>query len=77
MGAERSIAWKRAEYFAANTQIVWDVDLFGERCIRSFRKDAPNTPEIFKEGEEAHAEPALPGWRLSVDEVLEEAFPKQ
>jgi Uma2 family endonuclease len=77
MGAERSIAWKRAEYFAANTQIVWDVDLFEKRCIRSFRKDAPDTPEIFKEGEAAHAEPALPGWRLSVDEVLEEAFPKQ
>jgi Uma2 family endonuclease len=74
MLAERSMASKRADYFAANTQVVWDVDLFHERCIRSFRADAPDTPQIFKEGEQAHAEPALPGWRLSVDEVLEEAF---
>jgi Uma2 family endonuclease len=77
MRAERSIAWKRAEYFAANTQVVWDVDLFDERCIRSFRADAPDTPEIFREGEEAHAEPVLPGWRISVDAVLDEAFPQQ
>ena len=75
--AERSIGWKRQEYFAARTQVVWDVDLFGQRCIRSFRADAPDTPLIFREGEQAHAEPALPGWRLSVDDVLEEAFPEQ
>jgi Uma2 family endonuclease len=77
MRAERSIAWKRAEYFAANTKIVWDVDLFQARCIRSFRTDAPDAPTIFREGEQAHAEPVLPGWRISVDEVLEEAFPQQ
>jgi Uma2 family endonuclease len=75
MLAERSMASKRADYFAAKTQVVWDVDVFHERCIRSFRRDAPDTPQIFREGEEAHAEPALPGWRLSVDEVLDEAFP--
>jgi Uma2 family endonuclease len=74
MRAERTMAWKRAEYFAAGTQVVWDVDLFDDRCIRSFRADAPDTPQIFKEGEKAHAEPALPGWRLSVDKVLAEAF---
>lgn len=77
MGAERSIAWKRAEYFAARTQVVWDVDLFDERCIWSFRADAPDTPQIFREGEKANAEPALPGWRLSVDKLLEEAFPEE
>jgi Uma2 family endonuclease len=75
--AERSIASKRAEYFAAGTQIVWDVDLMRERCIRSYRADAPTAPAIFKAGDQAHAEPALPGWRMSVDEMLSEAFPKQ
>ena len=75
--AERSIASKRAEYFAAGTQVVWDVDLIRERCIRSYRADARTAPEIFRAGEEAHAEPALPGWRMSVDEMLKKAFPKQ
>jgi Uma2 family endonuclease len=75
--AERSIASKRAEYFAAGTQVVWDVDLFRKRSIRSYRADAPNEPETFRAGEEAHAEPALPGWRMSVDEMLKKAFPKQ
>jgi Uma2 family endonuclease len=77
MRKERLLASKRSDYFAANTQVVWDVDLFHGRCIRSFRADAPDAPEIFREGEQAHAEPALPGWRLSVDEVLEEAFAQQ
>lgn len=75
--AERSIASKRAEYFAAGTQIVWDVDLKRERCIRSYRADAPTTPAIFRAGDEAHAEPALPGWRMSVDGMFNEAFPEQ
>ena len=75
--AERSIASKRAEYFAAGTQVVWDIDLKRERCIRSYRADAPTTPEIFKAGDKAHAEPALPGWRISVDEMLKYALPKQ
>jgi Uma2 family endonuclease len=75
--AERSIASKRAEYFAAGTQVVWDVDLFRQRSIRSFHADAPTAPAIFRAGDEAHAEPALPGWRMSVDEMLKQAFPKQ
>jgi Uma2 family endonuclease len=75
--AERSIASKRAEYFAARTQVVWDVDLSRGRCIRSYRADAPDAPEVFRSGDEAHAEPALPGWRMSVDEMLKKAFPKQ
>jgi Uma2 family endonuclease len=75
--AERSIASKRAEYFAAGTQVVWDVDIIREKCIRSYRADAPTAPEIFRAGDEAHAEPALPGWRMTVDEMVRMAFPKQ
>jgi Uma2 family endonuclease len=72
--AERAMATKRAEYFAARTQVVWDVDL-RDRCIRAYRADAPTAPAIFKAGDDAHAEPALPGWRMRVDEMLKAAFP--
>src|SRR4051794_2404790 len=35
--AERAIAAKRADYFAAGTLVVWDVDLTGDDVIRSYR----------------------------------------
>lgn len=62
-------AAKRAEYFAAGTRVVWDVDP-REQIISSYIANDPNTPRIFKRGEIADAEPALPGWRVSVDELF-------
>ena len=35
--AEREIADKRADYFAAGTLVVWDVDLLGDDVIRVYR----------------------------------------
>src|SRR5438093_7999653 len=35
--AERRIAAKRADYFAAGTLVVWDVDVLRDECIRAFR----------------------------------------
>src|SRR4051812_44548483 len=34
--AEQAIAAKRADYFAAGTKVVWDVDLLGEEVVRKF-----------------------------------------
>lgn len=67
--AEREIRQKRADYFAAGTAAVWDVDLYGEEVIRLYLKDAPETPVVFRRGELAHAEPAVPGWRMPVDSL--------
>jgi Uma2 family endonuclease len=67
--AERAMAKKRADYFAAGTLVVWDVDLLGEDEIRSYRSDAPKHPAVFRRGEIASAEPALPGWSMGVDEL--------
>src|SRR5205809_7305228 len=36
--AERAMAAKRADYFAAGTQVVWDVDLLGEDVVRVYRR---------------------------------------
>lgn len=68
--AERAMARKRADYFAAGTLIVWDVDLLSIDTIKSYGRDDPNNPKIFRRGDLADAEPAVPGWRIAVDELF-------
>lgn len=68
--AERAIVQKRADYFAAGTLVVWDVDLLHADTIRSYRADAPDEPLIFRVGDIAHAEPAVPGWTMPVDDLF-------
>jgi Uma2 family endonuclease len=69
--AERAMAEKRADYFAAGTGVVSDVDLLSEDVIRVYRATDPRNPTIYRRGKEAEAEPALPGWRFPVDELFE------
>ena len=64
------MAAKRADYFAAGTLVVWDVDLLGSEVIRSYQASAPDQPAIYRRGEIAGAEPALPGWSMAVDELF-------
>ena len=68
--AEREMADKRADYFACGCRVVWDVDLQGWTVIRSYRADAPDKPIVFHRQEQAHAEPAVPGWRFTVDNLF-------
>ena len=68
--AERQMAAKRADYFAAGTLIVWDVDLLGKDVVRVYRATAPTSPTIYHRGELAEAEPALPGWTMPVDDLF-------
>lgn len=37
--AERQMAKKRADYFAAGTKVVWDVNLLSEEVIKSYSAD--------------------------------------
>ena len=67
---EREMAEKRADYFACGTLVVWDVDLLGRDTIRAFGKDDPDNPRIFRRGEVADAEPAVPGWTMAVDDLF-------
>jgi Uma2 family endonuclease len=69
--AEEKLAAKRADYFAAGTQVVWDVDLLSEEVVRVYRATAPASPTLYRRGEIAEAEPAVPGWRMPVDEMFE------
>ena len=68
--AETAMADKRTDYFLAGTQVVWDVDPRAE-CVRVYRCDAPDQPVVFLKGELADAEPAIPGWRMAVDDVFQ------
>jgi Uma2 family endonuclease len=68
--AELAMARKRADYFAAGTQVVWDVDVLREGEIHAYRSTLPQQPEVFRRGQNAHAAPVLPGWSLRVDELL-------
>lgn len=69
--AEQRYAAKRDDYFAAGTQVVWDVDAIHEGWIRSYHADDPENPVVFHRGEVADAEPAMPGWRFPVDELFD------
>lgn len=69
--AERAMAAKRADYFAAGTLVVWDVDVLREEVVRVFRAASPGEPVVYGRGETAEAEPAVPGWRMPVDELFE------
>jgi Uma2 family endonuclease len=68
--AERARAEKRADYVAYGTQVVWDVDVLGEDVIKSYKASNPDHPVIFRRGDVADAEPAVPGWRMPVDEIF-------
>jgi Uma2 family endonuclease len=68
--AETAIAAKRADYFAAGTLVVWDVDLLSDDVVRVHRASNPDIPTIYRRGEMAEAEPAVPGWSMPVDDLF-------
>ena len=70
LAAERKMAAKSADYFAAGTQVVWDVDVLKEKIVRVYRASAPDDPTIHHVGEIAEAEPALPGWSMPVVDIF-------
>jgi Uma2 family endonuclease len=63
--AEAEMAAKRADYFEAGTLVVWDVDPIAKAVRR--HRPGEGAPTTFVAGDEADAEPAVPGWRLSVE----------
>lgn len=68
--AEQAMANKRNDYFAAGTLVVWDVDLRSADVVRAYRASDPDQPIIYRRGDVADAEPALPGWRFPVDDLF-------
>ena len=69
--AEGKMARKRADYFAAGTRVVWDVDVLREELVRVHVAEDPDQPRIYRRGDIAEAEPAVPGWSMAVDDLFE------
>lgn len=67
--AEREIAAKRADYFEAGTLAVWDVDPVAQ-TVTLYLALAPMQPVVFRAGDIAHAEPAVPDWTVEVSEIM-------
>ena len=68
--AERRLATKRADYFAAGTLVVWDVDVLREGFVKAYRARDPESPTTYCRGDRADAEPAVPGWSMPVDDLF-------
>jgi Uma2 family endonuclease len=68
--AEREMAQKRADYFAAGTLVVWDVDLLSAGVVKVYRASDPQRPKVYGRDESAEAEPAVPGWSMAVDDLF-------
>jgi Uma2 family endonuclease len=68
--AETRMAQKRADYFAAGTLVVWDVDVLREKLVRVYRASKPENATVYRAGETAEAEPAVPAWTMAVDYML-------
>ena len=70
--AEREMAAKRADYFAAGTLVVWDVDLLSDDVVRVYRNgDAEPPAAVYGRSQTAEAEPAVPGWTMPVDDLFD------
>ena len=67
--AEIAMADKRADYFEAGTLVVWDVDPIAQTVT----KYAPQGNQLFAAGSSADAEPAVPGWSMSLADVFSES----
>lgn len=71
--AERQMAAKRGDYFAAGTLVVWDVDLLSDEVVKVYRASEPKMPTVYKRGQVAEAESALAGWTMLVDDLFYQA----
>lgn len=69
--AEERLRQKRADYFACGTLVVWDVDLLSADVVHVYRARDPTHPTVYRRGDTAEAEPAVPGWRMAVDDLFE------
>ncbi|HXJ92283.1 MAG TPA: Uma2 family endonuclease [Terriglobia bacterium] len=69
-GAERELAAKRRDYFAAGTHVVWHADVLREEIIRVYRASDPDNPTVYRRGQRAEAEPAVPGWTMPVEDLF-------
>ena len=47
------------------------MDLLSPDVVRVYRASAPESPTVYRRGDTAEAEPAVPGWTMPVDDLFE------
>ena len=55
---------------ASVTLVVLDVDLLSPEVVRVHHANDPDHPTIYRRGDIAEAEPAVPGWRMPVGDLF-------
>ncbi|HTE20314.1 MAG TPA: hypothetical protein VK689_18265 [Armatimonadota bacterium] len=50
---------------------MWDVDLRSDNLVRVHRASDPHAAAVYRRGELADAEPAVPGWKMPVDRLFQ------
>lgn len=58
------------DYLAAETRVAWDVDTHSPDVVRVYRATEPDAPTVYRRGDVAEAELAVPGWTMRVDELF-------
>jgi hypothetical protein len=59
-----------ADYSAAGTQVVWDADVLRSEVVSVYRATDPSKPTVYRRGQIAEAEPAVPGWTVPVEDLF-------
>ena len=59
--AEQEMAQKRADYFAAGTLVVWDVDLMSEDVVRSYNVNKSRRADRISAGRDGSGRASGPG----------------
>jgi hypothetical protein len=49
---------------------MWDVDPLGDNAVRFYRAADPDRPTVYRRGQIAEAEPAVPGQMKPVDNLF-------
>ena len=63
--AEKRMAAKRRDYFAAGTLCVWDVDVLSDDLIKSYHFSDTENPIIYRRGDLADAVDQIPARRFT------------
>lgn len=66
--AEKRMREKRADYFAAGTKVIWDVDLLNDDVIKCYTSETDVV--VFKRSEKAKVPVGLADWEFPVDALF-------
>ena len=61
---------KIVDYFLAATLVAWAVNLQSGDVVKKYTAQSPYTAEVFRRGDTANAEPAVPGWTFAVNNLF-------